>query len=171
MQTKEVRTMAKPRTWALVALLGAASVPAMSGDLPALGSLDSQFQKGILTIDKQIGGKSADLIHKPNGFTDLNAQGEDGSGVLHINPNGLLRTRGSIGDKTVKVIRTPDGVGTLLIRNGDKARKTTFTPPAQAQALNGAVTDKVMDLHTVAHNRLGMFAEGSAFDTQVVKVK
>lgn len=53
--------MVKHKTLAIVALLGAVSVPAMAADPPTLGSLDSQFQKGILTIDKQVGGKSADL--------------------------------------------------------------------------------------------------------------
>lgn len=160
--------MVKHKTLALVTLLGTVSVPAMAIDL---GSANAQFQNGVLTADKQIGGTSGDLIHKPNGVTDLNVQGQQGSGELFVNKNGGAVVSKSMGDKSVKVIRSPDGVVTVRTQDGDQARKTTFTPSAEAQDLNGAVTDKAQDLHKVAHDRLGMFAEGSSFDTQMINVK
>lgn len=158
--------MIKHKTLALVTLLGTVSIPAMAIDL---GNANAQFQNGVLTADKQIGGKSADLIHRPNGFTDLNVQGQRGSGELFVNKNGGARVAKSMGDKSVKVIRSPDGVVTLKTKDGNEARTTVLTPSAEGQALNGAVTDKAQELHKVAHNRLGMFAEGSSFSTINVK--
>lgn len=160
--------MVKHKTLALVTLLGTVSVPAMAIDL---GSANSQFKNGILTVDKQVGGKSVDLIHEPNGVTDLNVQGEQGSGALFVNQNGGASVAKSMGDKSVNVTRSPVGVVNVGTQDGDQARKTTFKPPVEAQALNGAVTDKAQELHKVAHDRLGMFAEGAAFTTQVIKVK
>lgn len=160
--------MVKHKTLALVTLLGTVSVPAMAIDL---GSANSQFKNGILTVDKQVGGKSVDLIHEPNGVTDLNVQGEQGSGALFVNKNGGGSVTKSMGDKSVKVTRSPDGIVTVRTQDGDQARKTTFTPSAEAQDLNGAVTDKAQELHQVVHDRLGMFAEGSSFDTQMINVK